>query len=207
MKMPEDADLKGGRMRLEALSLKHLPDLAHLISDRELQNQFRYFSGDMSSHIAFAQWVKKLIKNSTNGIICAYAVIENETNLAIGTTSFLDISTEHKRLEIGSTFLGRKYWRTGINWECKYLLLGYAFEALGANRVQLKTDSRNTRSQTAIENLGATREGILRAHMVLPTGYVRDTVMFSIVKSDWPAVKENLRSRMNRFDQPNEDPA
>jgi RimJ/RimL family protein N-acetyltransferase len=125
-----------------------------------------------------------------------FAVILKETGQAIGTTSYMDIRPEHRGLEIGYTWIGRAYQGTTVNPECKYLLLGHAFETLGAVRVQLKTDGRNEQSQRAIARLGAKLEGVLRKHMILPDGYVRDTVMFSVIAEEWPAVKLGLERRL-----------
>jgi RimJ/RimL family protein N-acetyltransferase len=109
-----------------------------------------------------------------------------------GGTTLFDDHEAHKRVEIGYTWLSKFAWRTPINTECKYLLLRHAFEVLGLNRVQLKTDARNLRSQTAIARLGALREGVWRTHTVMPDGWVRDSVMFSIVAPEWPGVKARL---------------
>jgi RimJ/RimL family protein N-acetyltransferase len=117
------------------------------------------------------------------------------TGAAIGSTRYLDIRPKDRQLEIGSTFLGRGYWRTPANTEAKYLLLRHAFESLGCVRVALKTDGRNTRSQAAIERLGAVREGVLRKHMNV-RGFQRDTVYFSILETEWPAVKARLEARL-----------
>jgi RimJ/RimL family protein N-acetyltransferase len=111
---------------------------------------------------------------------------------AIGSTRYLDIRREHRGLEIGWTWLGRAWQRTAANTECKLLLLEHAFEALGALRVQLKTDARNLASQRAIERIGAVREGVLRAHMVVREGFVRDSVMYAVTAGEWPEVKGKL---------------
>jgi RimJ/RimL family protein N-acetyltransferase len=118
----------------------------------------------------------------------------------IGTTSFLDISVHDARLEIGSTAYARPFWSSAVNPESKLLLLEYAFDVLGAGRVQLKTDVRNERSQRAIERLGATHEGILRRYQRRADGSVRDTVMFSITAEDWPRVSVALRTRVASTD-------
>jgi RimJ/RimL family protein N-acetyltransferase len=117
---------------------------------------------------------------------------------AVGGTTYLDISKPDCRLEIGNTWLGRASWRTSVNTECKFLLLRHAFETLAANRVQLKTDARNHRSQRAIERLGAVKEGVLRKYQVMGDGFVRDTVMYSVIASDWPAVKARLEGLLKR---------
>jgi RimJ/RimL family protein N-acetyltransferase len=128
----------------------------------------------------------------------AYAVLDLAAGSAVGSTSLYDVSTRHRHLEIGRTWLGRPAWRTAVNTECKLLLLEHCFERLDALRVQLKTDARNLRSQAAIERLGAVREGVLRHHMVMPDGYVRDTVMYSVIAPEWPAVRARLEGLMAR---------
>jgi len=104
----------------------------------------------------------------------------------------LNIEPAHRTLEIGWTWIGTKYQRTAINTECKYLLLGHAFEQLGAVRVQFKTDARNKQSQRAIERIGAVTEGVLRKSHTTHTGYIRDSVYYCIIDDEWPAVKHRL---------------
>ncbi|MFM8320705.1 MAG: GNAT family N-acetyltransferase, partial [Chloroflexota bacterium] len=120
------------------------------------------------------------------------------TGLALGCTRYLDIRPAHRGVEIGGTWYGAAYQRTGVNTEAKYLLLQHAFETWGCVRVQLKTDLRNQRSQRAIERLGAVREGVIRNHMVLPDGSLRHSVIYSILDSEWPAVKLRLEALMAR---------
>jgi RimJ/RimL family protein N-acetyltransferase len=114
----------------------------------------------------------------------------------VGSTSLLDINLRHKRIEIGSTWYHPSVWGTPVNPECKLLLLAHAFEVLGVNRVALVTDVRNARSQAAIAKLGAVREGICRWHMVSQGGRVRDSVQFSIIAPEWPAVRSGLLARL-----------
>ncbi|AMB58182.1 GNAT family N-acetyltransferase [Microterricola viridarii] len=115
----------------------------------------------------------------------------------IGSTSLIDVQPENASLEIGSTTYAPAVWAGPVNPETKLLLLGYAFDTLGAGRVQLKTDIRNTRSQRAIERLGARYEGVLRRHMRRDDGTVRDTVMFSIIAEEWPEVRSALQKRVD----------
>lgn len=129
----------------------------------------------------------------------AYAVILKSTNLAIGTTSFLDLNPTHKSLEIGSTFYGREYWRSFVNTECKLIMLTEAFEVRQSERVTIKTDSKNERSKAAIARLGATFEGVLRHHMQRPDGSWRDSAYFSILRSEWPKIKESLEIKLNSY--------
>lgn len=109
-----------------------------------------------------------------------------------GSTSFLNISETDSRLEIGSTWVGKEFQRTGLNRNCKLLLLSYCFEELGTMCVEFKTDERNTASRKAIEGIGAKFEGILRSHTLMSDGYRRNTVFYSILKEEWPNVKKNF---------------
>jgi protein-tyrosine-phosphatase len=117
----------------------------------------------------------------------------------IGSTAYIEPNAQHKRVEIGWTWYRPDHWAGPVNPECKLLLMQHAFEALGLNRVQLVTDSLNTRSQAAIAKLGATREGVLRSHAITRGGRIRDTVVFSIVAPEWPRVRERLLERLAAF--------
>ncbi|MFD2370055.1 GNAT family N-acetyltransferase [Brevibacillus sp. GCM10020057] len=127
-----------------------------------------------------------------------FVIVDNESQKILGSTRFYDISVQNRSLEIGSTWLTPSVWRTYVNTECKYLLLKHCFESLGTSRVQFKTDSRNIRSQKAIERIGAVKEGVLRNHMILPDGYVRDSVYYSIIDREWPEVKLRLELLMRQ---------
>lgn len=126
----------------------------------------------------------------------AFAVIHKASGRVAGCTRFMNYEPAHRRVEIGSTWYGLEFQRTAVNTECKYLLFRHAFETLHLNRVELKTDSRNERSQKAIERVGATKEGTLRRHMIVP-GHVRDTVYFSVIAEEWPEVRARLEARLN----------
>jgi N-acetyltransferase len=126
----------------------------------------------------------------------AFAIIDPRTGAPIGRTTYMDIRPAHRGLEIGRTWIARPHQGTAVNPESKFLLLRHAFEALGAIRVQLKTDARNVHSQRAIARIGAVREGLLRNHMILPDGVVRDTVIFSITSAEWPEVRQRLANRL-----------
>ncbi len=122
----------------------------------------------------------------------AFAIVGKSDQRAIGSTRYLNIEPAHRTLEIGWTWIGTKYQRTAVNTECKYLLLRHAFEQLGAVRVQFKTDARNEQSQRAIERIGAVKEGVLRKSHTTYTGYIRDSVYYSIIDDEWPDVKQRL---------------
>jgi len=126
----------------------------------------------------------------------AFAVVDRATSAVVGSTCYLDIRLAHKGVEIGATFYILAARRTRINTACKRLLLAHAFEVAHYERVQLKCDARNTPSIRAIERIGAAREGVLRKHMIMQGGFVRDTVMFSIIREEWPALKVKLDAQL-----------
>ncbi len=187
--------LTGNWVELVPLSLDHTADLWAVAEDEEI---WRYTLYDTPHSLEEMQGiVQDALVRQVRGEVLAFAQIERATGRAIGQTRYLDISIKDRHVEIGSTWLGRAYWRTPINTESKYLLLRHAFETLGCARVQLKTDLRNTRSQNAIERLGAVREGVLRKNMVVRGGYVRSSVYYSIVDEEWPAIKTRLEHFMS----------
>ncbi len=126
----------------------------------------------------------------------AFAVVRNSDGVIVGSSSFMDMQPAHKHVEIGCTWYAPEVRGTAVNPESKMLLLAHAFESLGCVRVTLKCDGRNEHSQRAIAKLGAAREGTLRKHRIQPDGFVRDTVFFSILPEEWPAVRERLRARL-----------
>ncbi|WP_077619622.1 GNAT family N-acetyltransferase [Bacillus sinesaloumensis] len=137
-------------------------------------------------------YVENAIRERETNLSYMFVIVHKESNEIIGSTSFLDIAKSHKRVEIGSTWLQPKYWRTNVNTNCKFLLLQYCFEEIKLNRVQIKTGHENYRSQKAIERLGATKEGILRNHMIRKEGKIRHTVLYSIIKEEWPDIKQRF---------------
>jgi len=124
------------------------------------------------------------------------------TGELVGTTSFYEIASTVRSVAIGHTWIGRPFWRTGVNTESKLILLGWTFDELGAERVVWHTDIRNTRSQAAIERLGAEREGVLRHHRIRPDGSWRDTVQYSMLSEEWPTVRERLAGAIRRGEAP-----
>ncbi|MBS4193122.1 GNAT family N-acetyltransferase [Bacillus sp. FJAT-49705] len=156
----------------------------------------------MTQNIAMKEdvihYVQKSLMAKEQETEIPFVIINQKTNQIIGSTRLMDINLEHKRLEIGYTWLHPNFWRTAINTNCKYLLLRYCFENINLQRVQLKTDHANLRSQKAIERIGAIKEGILRNHMIRQDGSVRHTVMYSITKEQWPEVKEHLQHLMSQ---------
>ncbi len=188
--------LAGRHARLEPLNENHFASLERHGADREIWRWMPTLREDPRESVK--AWFERATAAAAKREVVAWAIVDVASGEAVGGTTYLDIAPADKRLEIGSTWHGRAIWRTAINTECKYLLLRHAFEELGCNRVQLKTDLRNERSHAAIARLGAVREGVLRSQMVMPDGWVRDTVMFSIVKAEWPAVKMRLEGFLAR---------
>jgi len=193
MKPPERIVLAGRFVRLEPLDERHRDDL--LAAAAEEPVTFRYMGADLS--IGEAAWPAYLADALRLDYV-AWATVDAASGRAVGSTRFGDIAPDHGRVEIGWTWIAPSHQRSATNTEAKLLQLGYAFDELGATRVALKTDGRNLRSQAAIERLGAQREGTLRRHMRMPDGFIRDTVYFSILAEEWPAVKGRLEERLAR---------
>lgn len=188
--------LEGKLVRLEPLQHSHAADL-YAVRDSIIWRYMPYNPG--ASPEAMESWIATALKARETGAEFPFAIVSQESGKAIGSTRYLDISPENRGLEIGWTWLTPAVQRTGVNTECKYLLLCHAFEDQGAIRVYFKTDSRNERSQRAIARIGATREGVLRNHRIMPDGYIRDSVYFSIIDSEWPQVKTRLEDMMQRY--------
>ncbi|HSB65064.1 MAG TPA: GNAT family protein [Anaerolineales bacterium] len=190
----EPVVLSGKIIQLEPLSEAHIPDLAKVGLDEKIWHYMRY--GRMDTSEQLANWVRELLELQAQGTDLPFAVIHLPSGCAIGSTRYLNIDHEDRSLEIGGTWYGLDYQGTLVNTESKYLLLRHAFEVLGCVRVWFKTDSRNLRSQRAIEKLGAVKEGVLRNHMILSNGFIRDSVMYSILPQEWPEVKKALETRL-----------
>ena len=185
--------LRGRHLTLEPIEERHAPDLFAVMQDEEV---CRYLAWPppvkIDETLALIRDARDLMARRQSIV---FAQVLNATGRAIGSTRLLDLRPADRQVEIGSTFLARDYWRTPANTESKLLFLAYCFETLGCVRVALKTDGRNARSQEAIARLGAVREGVLRKHMNV-RGYQRDTVYFSILDHEWPAVKARLQARL-----------
>jgi N-acetyltransferase len=188
--------LTGKFVRLEPLSLEHVPGLASIGLDESIWRYMLY--GSMNSQEDMRAWVREMLHRQAAGADLPFAVIHLASGRSAGATRYLEIRPEHRALEIGGTWYGRDYQRTVVNSECKYLLLRHAFESLRAVRVQFKTDLRNIPSQKAIERLGAVKEGVLRKHMITPEGIQRYSVYYSIIDTEWPQIKARLEEILER---------
>ncbi|MBM7694210.1 RimJ/RimL family protein N-acetyltransferase [Peribacillus deserti] len=187
----EPIRLKGKRAELIPLEPVHINDLFSAAASPEI---WTFMSVDMKDKDVMESVVETALHQQKLGAEMPFTVIDTDTGRAVGSTRYLNISEPNKTLEIGWTWYNPSVWRTRINTECKYLLLSHAFEQLGMNRVQFKTDLRNIRSQNAIARLGAKKEGVLRNDRIMYDGYIRSSVVFSILKQEWPDVKLRLEA-------------
>jgi RimJ/RimL family protein N-acetyltransferase len=188
--------LSGKHVRLEPLTEEHIPALAVAGQDPSIWEFMPY--GPVITPELMREWVMHILAGKEAGTDQPFAVVHLPSGQIVGSTRYMDIRPAHRGLEIGGTWYAPVFQRTGVNTEAKYLLLRHAFETLGCIRVQLKTDLRNQRSQNAIRRIGAVREGVLRNQMILPNGTYRSSVYFSILDSEWPAVKTHLEELLVR---------
>jgi RimJ/RimL family protein N-acetyltransferase len=174
----------------------HVSGLTEIGSGQKFWDFMVY--GKMETVEDMRRWVLDILSRAKKGTDVPFVAIHLESSQIAGATRYMNIMPNDRGLEIGGTWYGPDFQRTPVNTECKYLLMRHAFETLGCIRVQLKTDLRNERSQKAIERLGAVKEGVLRNHMILPDGYRRHSVFYSIIDTEWPVVKQRLEEMMNR---------
>lgn len=153
---------------------------------------FRYLSEPLSTLDHHRAYVQRALDEHAQGRALPFLIRLRESGAVLGSTRIATMDGAHRRAEIGWTWIARKVQRSAVNTECKRLLLGYGFDQLHLNRIEFKTDVLNQKSRTAIARIGATQEGIFRQHMVMPDGRIRDTVYFSIVRQEWPVVRERL---------------
>jgi len=189
----DKAALEGRFVRLEPLQEHHRELVRPAAQHPEI---FEITTSALGA--LFDPYIDNALRRTAAGHELAFVVLHKAQGRPVGMTRYLNIEEAHKRLEIGSTWYEPSVWAGVVNPECKLLLLQHAFEGLKFNRVEFKTDLRNARSQAAIRKLGAKQEGILRKHMVVANGYVRDSVLFSIVSDEWPAAKAGLEQRLAR---------
>lgn len=190
----EEVILEQSHVRLEPLSLKHRAGLCDAISDGELWNIFFTIVPHPKDIDSFMENALNLY-NAGDGI--TFAIIDKRTDKVAGSTRFMKANLLYKRVEIGFTFLGKSWQKTRINTEAKLLMLSYAFEVMKLNRVELITDYLNNTSRNAILRLGAKEEGILRSHMVMGNGRIRDSVLYSVVSHEWAGIKQNLEFKLS----------
>jgi RimJ/RimL family protein N-acetyltransferase len=192
---PRPITLTGRLVRLEPVTVDHAAELfAALTADPTIW-RFRTLLAPTTVD-EMRQQIARDLEAQEGGNLVAFAQVERATGRTVGGTTYMNISRRDRGLEVGSTWLGKPWQRSGLNTEAKYLLLRHAFEDLGAVRVQLKTDARNLQSRAAIERLGAVHEGTLRKHLLMPDGVLRDSVIYSILDDEWPGVKVSLETKL-----------
>lgn len=186
--------LTGNHVQLEPIGESHIGDLWKVAGDPDV---WRFIPARVESEEDMRLLVRRGMQMAEAGLGLPFAQRAIADGQVAGGTGYWAIDTQHRRLEIGFTWLHPRWQRTAINTEAKYLLLRHAFEELGCIRIEFKTDSRNTRSRAALERIGAVAEGTFRNHMIMPDGVFRHSSYYSIIDSEWPAVKESLEAKLS----------
>ena len=186
--------LAGKRVTLVPLRAEHAEPLAEVGLDPAL---WEFTPSAVRTPEEMAGYVAAALRDREAGHALPFVIVESAGGKIVGSTRYANIIPAHRRLEIGWTWLARPWQRTAVNTEAKFLLLRHAFEVMGANRVELKTDALNLRSRSAILRIGAREEGIFREHMITSSGRLRDTVYFSILRTEWDGVSAVLRKRID----------
>jgi RimJ/RimL family protein N-acetyltransferase len=187
--------LEGTHVRLEPLSESHHDALCEVGLDPDL---WKLIPTQILDRDQMMRVIRAQLAEQDKGLSLPFATVDRASQKVVGSTRFMNIDLANKRLEIGSTWIAKPWQRTAINTEAKFLMMRHAFETVGCNRVEWKTDSLNTQSRNAILRLGARQEGIFRQHMVTWSGRLRDTVYFSVIAPEWPEVKAGLAAKLNR---------
>ena len=191
MKTPRPTTLRGQKVTLVPLSQDQASEYFAIGQDADV---WQFLAPDPFKISTDAEhWIESMLCRQQDSGSVTFSVYDNGSGKLAGSSSFLDVRTAHEGLEIGYTWYGHAFRRTYVNTATKLVLLEHAFDELGAIRVQLQTDARNQRSQKAIERIGAVKEGVLRSHKIYPDGFIRDSVLYSITRKEWP--DRNLRSR------------
>jgi N-acetyltransferase len=188
--------LEGSVVRLEPIRREHAEIFWDIAKDN-LEDIFRWIPYSMKTREEFESLVKKAFSEQERGESVVFATVDRTSVRVVGSTRFMNIDRINRRVEIGSTWIAPAWQRTAVNTEAKYLMLRHAFEAWGCVRVELKTDALNEKSRNAILRIGAKEEGTLRRHVLTWTGRIRDSVYFSILDDEWPAVKARLEDRLS----------
>ncbi|MBH8570365.1 GNAT family N-acetyltransferase [Microvirga sp. STS02] len=180
--------LENNRARLRPLELTDFEALKAVAFDADI---WKYTLTRGDDAVSLAAYLRQAVEAREQGLRYPFAIIDRETGELAGSTSYYNVAEADQRLSIGYTWVGRKFQRSGLNRACKHLLLCHAFGQLDCERVELETDSRNHKSRTAMARMGATEEGTLRSHRLTQGGVRRDTVIFSIIRPEWPALRNS----------------
>jgi N-acetyltransferase len=195
MAWPPPVTLRASRATLEPLAGTHRDDLVEAVKDGELWGLWYTTVPEPQKMDAE---IDRRLALQEKGSMLPFAVIDNAAGKAVGMTTYMNIDAGNRRVEIGSTWYRRSVQRTEINTQCKLMLLGHAFEQLGCIAVEFRTHFFNHQSRRGIERLGAKLDGILRSHMIMPNGTLRDTCVYSIIAAEWPTVKAHLTYQLSR---------
>jgi len=197
MNFVEQVTLQGRHAVLEPLGPQHAEEIRVAVQDGEL---WKLFFTTVPKPDGVDEYIASLLALRERGLAFPFAVRDNKSKRIIGGTRYLNIDAPNRRVEIGGTWYAKSRQRSGINTECKLMLLTHAFEQLDCIAVEFRTDWFNRRSQAAIERLGAKRDGVLRNHMIMADGRIRDTVVYSIIRNEWLGVKANLQFKLEAGD-------
>lgn len=189
----EPVVLRGRIVRLEPLSIAHTQALVEFALDPEL---WRFTTNNVTDRATLEAYLTTALDLQAAGTALPFVTILQREDRPIGSTRFANYDREHRRIEIGWTWVGTQWQRSGANVEAKLLMLDHAFDVLGCNRVEFKTDALNEKSRRALLGIGAQEEGTLRRHMVTCSGRLRDSVYYSVIKEEWPAVRARLNARL-----------
>jgi RimJ/RimL family protein N-acetyltransferase len=181
-----DLKLQTGNILLRPTIVEDIAGFAGLTTDKTM---WIYFTNDLSDNTELENWANDALIQKDNKTRLPFTIIDKKTNNLIGSTSFGNISYRDKRIEIGWTWLGKNFWGKGVNDEVKYLMFRYSFENLDFVRVECKTDVLNIPARKALTRMNMTEEGILRSHTLMTNNRRRDTIYYSILKSEWPEIK------------------
>ena len=184
--------LENSRVKLEPLKTIHIESLSK--TALSIKNLLKFSPLGFNDEDELKTYVENALNLKHEKLRYPFAIYDKQSSKYAGSTSFMHISNYDKRLEIGSTWIAREFQRSGLNRHCKFLLLQYAFDKLGFDRVEFKTDNRNEQSKTAIQAIGAKYEGTLRKHALMQDGFKRDTVYYSILKEEWSTSKTSIFS-------------
>lgn len=188
--------LQSDSVRLEPLTLAHRDALIDAARDGEL---WKLWYTSVPDEASIEQYLEQALLQQDQGISLPFVVVDKRQSKVVGSTRFCHIDAKNRRLEIGYTWYAKSVQRSGVNTQTKYLLLEYAFERLNSIAVEFRTHWFNHASRNAIQRLGAKQDGVLRNHMVMPDGSYRDTMVYSIVESEWAAVKQHLSFKLNAY--------
>jgi RimJ/RimL family protein N-acetyltransferase len=191
----EPVVLEGKYVRMEPLTLAHHAALWEAGNDARI---FEWFPAPVRSSEEMREWIETALAQQAAGIALPFVTVEKTSGSVAGSTRFNNFDAANRRVEIGWTWLAPRFQRSACNTEAKYLMLRHAFETLGLNRVEFKTDSLNEASRRALLRIGAKEEGTFRNHMVTASGRLRHSVWFSVIAEEWPAVKSALEAKLAR---------